>query len=211
MTDRPRAHRAVAIANEKVPIAMVCRLLGIEVPEGGRHKVACPFGLTDHSDGGISPAFRVYFETNSAYCFNCAHYYTPVTLASRALDLPNRDAAAYLLDHIGYRSFDFATAWHSARQYEPAIDKALLADALKTYCRRIEPAWSSRQFEPTVAALLTRCLSLLDLVTTAESVPLWLARCKEAMERELQPNRYPQVETAGYSGDPPTTKAGGHG
>lgn len=175
----------VALADEQVPIATACRMLGVEVPDEGHRKVHCPFGATDHSDGGLSPALRVYPETNSAYCFNCSHYYTPVTLTSRALDVPNRAAALHLLDHIGYKPLDFATAWNSARQYEPELDKALLADALKTYCRRIDPAWPARQFDPAVAGVLTRCLSLLDLVTKADEVPLWLAGCKEAMRREL--------------------------
>lgn len=179
----------VAVANEKVPIATVCRLLGVDLSDdiavGRSRKAQCPFGPIYHSDGGISPAMRVYPESNSAYCFSCAAYYTPVSLAAKAMDLTWHTAALRLLDHIGHRPLDLAQQWQQVTQYEPEPDKVLLADALKTYCRRVAPNWVSRQFEPAVAKVLTRCLALLDLVKSEEDVSLWLERCKEVMRRAL--------------------------
>lgn len=178
----------VAVANEKVPIVTVCRLFGVELPDeiGGRSgKVRCPFGEIYHSDGGISPAMRIYPDTNSAYCFSCAAHYTPVSLAARAMDCDQRSAALRLLDRIGYRPMNLAEQWQQASRYQPTPDRALLADALKTYCRRIDVRWPARQFEPPVAAVLTRCLNLLDLVKSGDDVTLWLQGCKQAMRQAL--------------------------
>lgn len=179
----------VAVANEQVSIVTVCQMLGVDLPDdvglGRSRKVQCPFGDVYHSDGGISPAMRIYPETNSAYCFSCSYYFTPVALAAKAMGVDAATAAGRLLDRIGFRPLDLAATWKNVSQYEPAPDKALLADALKTYCRRIDPQWSQRQFEPAVARGLTRCLSLLDLVVSADDVTLWLCRCKEVMRRIL--------------------------
>ena len=179
----------VTVANEQVPIATALRMLGVELPEdfamGRSRKVCCPFGEVYHSDHGVSPAMRVYPETNSAWCFSCSVYYTPVKVISQAMDVSFAVAATRLLDHIGYRPLDLAQAWRHASDFEPEPDKALLADALKTYCRRVCPTWAHRQFDPQVAATLTRCLAALDLVRNDQDVPLWLDGCKTAMRRVL--------------------------
>lgn len=177
----------VTVANEKVPITTVLNMLGIDVVDT-RRKFCCPFGNIYHSDGGVAAAMRVYLDSNSCYCFSCTAYYTPVLLAARALEMSRRSAAMHLLDRIGYRGLDAAAAWRSAREYEPELDKAMLADALKTYCRRIAPTWSTQQFEPGISRLLMRCFGLLDLVKTSEDANLWLGRSKEAMSRVLQAN-----------------------
>lgn len=180
----------VTVANEQVSIVTVCQMLGLELPddigEGRSRKVPCPFGEMYHSDFGASPAMRIYPDTNSAYCFSCAAYYTPVSLAARAMDTTAASAAAQLLDRIGYTPDEMASIWQQARDYAPEPDKALMADALKTYCRRIAPDWLTQQFDDRVAATLTRCLALLDLVKTDEDVTLWLTRCKEVMAAAIK-------------------------
>lgn len=148
-------------------------------------KVRCPFGEIYHSDSGVSPAMRIYPDSNSAYCFSCAAYYTPVGLAARAMDTDRTSAALRLLDHVGYRPLGLVQQFRQAQQYEPEPDLALLADALKTYCRRIDLRWETRQFEPAVAGVLTRCLALLDLVRSGDDVEMWLACSKEVMRRTL--------------------------
>lgn len=179
----------VAVANDKVSIVTVLQMLGVDLPDdvgvGRSRKVPCPFGDIYHSDHGASPAMRIYLDTNSAYCFSCSAYYTPVSLAAKAMDCAWSLAAAQLLDRIGHKPVDLATAWQHVKDYTPAPDKALMADALKTYCRRVAPCWADRQFEPQVAATLTRCLELLDLVNNDADVTLWLTRCKVAMHRVL--------------------------
>lgn len=179
----------VAVANEQVSIVTVCRMLRMDLPDelgsGRSRKVECPFGETYHSDGGVSPAMRIYPETNSAYCFSCSAYYTPVSLAAKAMDTTRQVAALRLLDRIGVKPRDLAAAWESARQYHPQPDKALMADALKTYCRRTCADWSQRQFEPGIARALNRCFALLELVKSGDDVGLWLASCKEFMRRAI--------------------------
>lgn len=176
-------------ANEHVSIITVCQMLGVELPDdlsfSRSIKVACPFGALYHSDGGVASAMRVYQETNSAYCFSCSQYFTPVNLTAQALDVDRRSAALNLLDRIGHRPLDPLAVWERARKYEPEPDKSLLADALKTFCRRIDSGWMTRQFEPKVASTLTRCLSILDLVHSPDDVSLWLTRCKRAMTQTL--------------------------
>jgi hypothetical protein len=185
-----RKTNVVTVANEKVSIVTVCQMLGMAVPDDIAHsgKVHCPFGELYHSDAGVDPAMRLYLESNHAYCFNCAAYFSPVQLAAKALDCDRRTAAIRLLDRIGYKPLDLATAWRDAVQHVPEPDKTMLADALKTYCARIDPHWSSRQFDPWVAHRLTRCLSLLDLVRSDDDVTLWLMGCKEVMRRMLPTN-----------------------
>lgn len=182
-----RRPEPIETANEKVPIVVACRAVGIEVPdETVRRKLHCPFGGVYHSDGGLDPTFRVYEDSNSAYCFNCSSYFTPVSLAARAWGMTGRQAALRLLDLTGQRAnLDYALIWNQ-REVEPELDSSMLAEALKTYCRRIDPLWSRRQFDAEIAARLTRCLMLLDLVADRDAAQLWLDTCKEAMRRELQ-------------------------
>jgi len=179
----------VAVANEQVSIVTVCQMLRMDLPDelGSRRsqKVECPFGETYHSDGGVSPAMRIYPETNSAYCFSCSAYYTPVSLAAKAMDTTRQAAALRLLDRVGVKPRDLAADWESAKEYQPQPDKALMADALKTYCRRTSADWSQRQFEPDIARALNRCFALLELVKSGDDVGLWLASCKEFMHRAL--------------------------
>jgi hypothetical protein len=179
----------VTAANEHVSIVTVLQMLGVDLGEdlatGRSRKVPCPFGPVYHSDHGVSPAMRVYPETNSAWCFSCAVYYTPVKLISQATDTDPTTAAIRLLDRVGYKPLELAEAWKNVSTYEPEPDKALMADALKTYCRRICRDWADRQFDARIAATLTRCLSILDLVRTDADVDLWLRKCKDAMRRTL--------------------------
>lgn len=179
----------VTVANEQVSIVTVCQLVGVDVPDdigsGRSRKVHCPFGEVYHSDHGAAAAMRIYPDSNSAWCFSCSMYFTPVKLAAQAWDQDPQTAALRLLDRVGYRPVDLAQAWASVTSYEPEPNRALLADALKTYCRRIAPGWGQQQFEPRVAATLTRCLALLDLVKTDEDVKTWLESCKTAMKRVL--------------------------
>lgn len=175
----------IELANEKVTIGYVCRRIGLDIPDDARRKLPCPFGELYHSDGGIDPAMRVYSDNNTAYCFSCSSYFTPVSLAARAWGVPFREAATRLLDEVGYRPLSLPALWEQAQVFEPDVDRAHLAEALKIYCRRIDPNWGSRQFEPAVAGQLTRCLQLLDKVCNSDDVRLWLETCKEAMRRQI--------------------------
>lgn len=187
----------IDLANEQVSIVTVCQLLGVPLTgDEVRRKVHCPFGQIYHSDGGTSPTMRINAEANTARCFNCEQTFTPVRLYGQAMELSLRVAALRLLDHVGYRPLDAATVWRQAQQFRPEVDKALLADALKTYCRRVCRGWSERQFDPAVAATLTRCLAVLDLVLTPDDVASWLGTCKAAMSNVLN-TQVPSVRENG--------------
>jgi hypothetical protein len=194
-----RRTSAVTMANEHVPIVTACQLVGMDLPDdfayGRSMKLHCPFGELDHSDGGIEPAFRIYPETNSAYCFACRTAYTPVWLVAQAWDARPVDVAAELLDRIGFSPPSMAQAWARASRWEVPPDTSLLAEALKAYCRRVDPTWTTVQFTSAVAARLNRCLDLLDLVRTDADARQWLTGCKTAMAAVLTlPESSGQVE-----------------
>lgn len=183
----------VTIANEQVPITTACRLVGIDLSDdiayGRSLKVHCPFGELYHSDGGVEPAFRVYPDSNSAYCFACKAYFSPVWLVAQHWGQPSREVAEELLAHIGYRPATAAQAWAQACARDTPPDRTLLAEALKTFCARIAPGWSVGQFDPDTAAVLGRCLALLDHVHTDGDTARWLDGCKHAMHRHLLQNK----------------------
>lgn len=179
----------ITVADEQVSIVTVCQMFGVDVGDdivlGRNRKLPCPFGELYHSDHGRDPAMRIYADTNSAYCFSCQVYWTPVSLAAKAMDVDRRTAATRLLDRIGYKPVDLASAWRQATAYEPPVDTAALAQALAAFCRRTDAGWATRQFEREIAATLTRCLSILDLVRTDADAELWLTRCKTVMAHVL--------------------------
>lgn len=181
----------IALANQHVPIGTVCRLIGMDTPAdagdltySGRMKLHCPFGHLYHGDGGVEAAMRIY--PDHAYCFRCAAYFTPVKLAAQAWDVTWSVAAARLLDAIGYRPLSLAEQWADVVDPVREPDTTMLAEALKTYCRRVDPGWSVRQYDPAVSAALTRCLGLLDLVHADQDAARWLGTCKQVMARVLQ-------------------------
>lgn len=183
----------VAVANEMVAITTACRFVGMHVPDdidyGRSMKVRCPFGEVYHSDSGAEAAMRVYIETNSAFCFRCGVSYSPVKLAAQAWDLSFKDAAVELLERIGHKPVSLADAWLHASTRDTAPDRTMLGEALKMFCARVAPDWDDAQFDPAVAAKLTRCLALLDLVNTEDDARTWLAGCKTAMATSLQPTK----------------------
>ncbi len=175
----------ISTANEKISIYLVCSLIGIDVAgrEGSSIKTYCPFGDFFHSDGGKEPAFRVYSETNSAYCFSCKKYFSPVTLYAEYKDLSTKQSAEDLLERIGYKPPSFEELWSNVQPKDPQPDTAMLNKALRTYCQRISKDWSKKQFDPTVAEVLDKCLALLDVVLTTSDAEYWLSTSKEIMRR----------------------------
>jgi len=180
----------VALADEQVAIAAACRMIGMRVPEsvdmGRPVKVHCPFGEVYHRDHGTETAFRIYPDSNHAYCFACGQRYGPVKLVALAWGISYRQAAAELLERAGIKPATMADLWAEVAHHEPAPDTTMLAEALKTYCQRVAPGWEADQFEPAVAGALSRCLGLLDHVRTQQDAALWLERTKQVMEANLQ-------------------------
>lgn len=178
----------IALANEKVSIVVACQLAGVALPDdagyGRSMKVRCPFGNL-HSDGGKEAALRVYPDTNSAWCFACNCYLTPVKVLAQVRELDWATASALLLEHIGYRPLSLAEQFQALTEHQSRPDTAQLADALKTYCARVIPGWETRQFDAEESALLTRCLSLLDRVANDTDAGSWLDTTKQVMSQQF--------------------------
>lgn len=182
-----RGRSLVGVANEQVSILFVASAVGCSVPSevpGKSVKVFCPFGV-HHADLGQETAFRIYTESNSAYCFAGCGFYTPVRLYAQAFDLQPQDAAVSLLDLVGYRPLDLAHLWEKVASREPEPDTSALAEALKVWCGSQHPGWGERQFEEPVAGVLGSCLALLPKVQTEEDARQWLAVSKRVMSRVL--------------------------
>ncbi len=180
---------AISLANEAVPIALACRLVGLDVDfdaaYGKSLKVYCPFGDIHHSDGGESKAMRIYPDTNSCFCFAGCGHFSAVRLVAHAWDRPAAEVAVELLERIGYTPLSLAAEFASHATWKPAPDTAHLAEALKMFCRRVTPDWDRRQFDPLVAGRLARCLALLDRVRTDEDAATWLHGAKTHMHHIL--------------------------
>lgn len=174
-----------ALANEKVSIVEVCNILGMEVFEGGNFKFYCPFGHLFHKDGGASKAFKLYPESNSAYCFACPMYFTPTRLMGMDKSLEDEEAAEYLLQLVGYVPPTLDARWEDARTVVVEIDTDGLSTALSLYCRRIDPDWETNQFEEPVATIFRKCIELTSRVRTDEDATLWLNQTKEVMRSHL--------------------------
>ena len=184
-----RRPNPVVYADEQVSIATACRLIGMQVPDavdmGRPVKVRCPFGEIYHRDGGAETAFRIYPGSNHAYCFACGQRYGPVRLVAAAWGISTRQAAVELLDRSGIKPVTLADLWAEVAERTLRPDTTMLAEALKTYCARIDPDWDVDQFDPAVAAALSGCLALLDHVGSSADADLWLTRTKQVMSTHL--------------------------
>lgn len=178
---------AITTANEKVTINQACNIIGMDIPdfEFGNMKLWCPFGDLYHADGGQTRAFRVYPQTNSAYCFACGEYYSPVKLLAKANGVADEEAAEALLTHIGYVEPTVDARWEALMSTPVVVDHDALSEALKVACARMDPTWEDRQFEELVSTRFRKCLSLLAKVTTEEEATTWLSTTKTVMQRTL--------------------------
>lgn len=184
---RPRRPSLIVFADEQVPIESACRLVGMDLPEdlayGRNMKMFCPFGDLYHSDGGLEAAMRVYVESNHVFCFAGCGLFGPVALVAHAWDMTRLAAARELLERTGVAGPSRASVWARTQLPDPP-DRALLAEALKTFCRRRVPGWATAQFDPAVAERFSACLALLDHVHTDEDAGRWLEACKAAMAND---------------------------
>ena len=178
----------ISQVNEEVSFLAVCRLVGMEVPDGlpagGSVKVHCPFGF-QHRDHGAEAAFRVYPDSNSGYCFAGCGFFSSVMLAATSWDCSHEEAARRLQDTFEVRGLD--VGWEQAVQPvpPPAVDTAALAQALHSYCAREIPDWESVQFQPGPSEMLAKCLRLLGKVSSYEDAYKWLDVAKQAMKIKM--------------------------
>lgn len=170
-------------ADAKVSIVGLLRQAGVDCPdvqEGRSFKIRCPFGFT-HSDGGVDPAFRVYGDSNSGYCFACTKFYTPVRLAAEMWDCRPAEAAHRLLEQIG-EPFKVV---YEAFSKEKTPDRESLSAALTVFCEG-KAGQPSYDFPETVSAALGQCLNLVGSVGTAADARRWLDTCKAVMRQIIE-------------------------
>jgi hypothetical protein len=147
----------------------------------GTRKTRCPFGEVAHSDGGVDRSFRMYEDTNHAYCFACLKSWTPVSLMAEFWDCKRAEAAERMCKMAGITPPDWRERWEELQHPVPP-DTASLAEALKKWCGRMYgPAWEIDQFEPRLAVPLAACFGVLPLVTSQDNAGEWLDGCKLAM------------------------------
>lgn len=179
----------IALANDKVSISQALMMIGMDIPDYqyGSGKLYCPFGDLYHADGGTSKAFRVYPETNSAYCFACGEAFRPVSLLAKAKGISDADAAEGLLEAIGYVPPTIDSRWEALITTPQQIDREALSEALKLACSRMSPTWEVDQFDELIATRFRKCLELLSKVHTEEEATQWLTVTKAVMRKTLNP------------------------
>lgn len=177
---------AIELANERMSIVQACASLGMDIYDFSISslKVYCPFGHLYHSDGGKSKAFRIYPASNSAWCFACNIYFTPVKLIAMDKGISELDAAEGILEATNYVAPDWESAWASVTAPRP-IDRDALTESLKTACARLDHDWETRQFEEPVALKLRQCLELLRKVQTEEDITKWTDITTRVMQKTL--------------------------
>lgn len=177
----------VQLANERLSIIDACNMLGMDVMDFSLAslKVWCPFGHLYHSDGGTTKAMRIYPATNSAWCFACSIYFTPVKLIAMDKGITEDQAAESILEQTNYIAPDYEARWKALTEVQAPVNTDDLAEALKVACSRMVPDWDERQFEESVSHKLRQCLSLLRKVQTEEDSTKWLSTTKKIMQQEL--------------------------
>lgn len=178
----------IQTANDRLTITVACNMIGMDVDAGvaTSMKLYCPFGEIYHQDGGMSKSFRVYPETNSAWCFAGCGYFNPVRLVAWDRDLTDLQAAEAILIETNYVPENYESKWEDLVQEREFVDTPSLSQALVTACHRMSPDWDTLQFDSFVAKRLNQCLGLLPKVRTAYDADLWLGASREVMSRALE-------------------------
>lgn len=179
MADSP-----IKIANEIMTIDEACIAIGMG-DVSGMAKAYCPFGPVFHSDGGRERAFKIYPQTNSAYCFACQRRYDPVSLVATEQDISYVAAAEWILEEKKWVAPDYESQWDALTTRPTPVDYEGLQAALKLACGRMVTDWETRQFEPQVAHKLTLCLGMVRKVTNDDEAKKWFDTTKKAMSQVL--------------------------
>jgi len=179
--DRRSASRVKQAVDREVDLVRLLLDEGFEAhhPDTGASiKGYCPFGFM-HPDGGHERALRIY-DSNSAWCFSCEEFFTPVRLASRLWDVSADEAARQLARSYGVATGDLEHAVASIG-VEPPPDIAELADALRLWFDRQEFAGGRYAVRATA-----RVLELVVMVKTTEEAAMWLSQAKVYVAREAE-------------------------
>ena len=185
------AKSLIETANEYVSISVVFNWLKIDVPEsqsGTTFKVHCPFEEFYHIDQGRQKSLRVYYSTNSAFCFAGCGYMTPVSLFSQKTGLTNVESASFLLSKQGYDLPSLEQDMIILANQPTTINYSSLRQALQFYCSRIFVGWNTLQFEDFVLDAMSHCLELLDKVETETDANEWLNQSKTYLKEVVNSN-----------------------
>ncbi len=178
----------IELADNEVDIFLALNLAGAKVApsyDSESVKIHCPFCLA-YDPGRIKEkSLRVYFRTNTAFCYREHEFFTPTRIASKAWDKSPASAAIALLERIGYLPPSVGDVWANVQPKPLPPDRSVLGKTLRMYCERIDPQWSTRQFEPKTAEVLGSCLSLLSVVNTEQDVEDWLRDTKRVMQNMI--------------------------
>lgn len=170
-------------ANKRVLIESVLREAGVVLT--GRAKVHCPWTHL-HSDN--SPAFKIFYHTNTGRCFSCQKTYSPVRLASEVWDVNKWEAAEKLLELVGWTpESEIRNRQEQAEQFSEELiyDLSGYAELLRRHCKVSNPKEKEYpDFE--YKEDLDKCMSLLDSAKTYSDADIWLKGCREYMDRRMK-------------------------
>jgi hypothetical protein len=184
------AKSIVDTVNDQVPITSILIKMGIDVPDsssGSSWKTNCPFEEFYHIDGGRAKSLRVYFGTNSAYCFAGCGYLTPVSLYAMKTGLSRAEAASMLMQENALALPSFDDELQSLTNSGATISKASLRESLQIFCQTVAgDYWNTIQFSDPILSGLDNCLRLLDKVDNEENAKIWLTKSKLYMSALLK-------------------------
>jgi hypothetical protein len=176
----------IDVANEEVSIYSVCDIVGIDYSSyyGNTAKLYCPFGHITHMDGGQTRAFRIYPDTNSAYCFACSQYFDSVGLFAAFSDMTREESAVTLLEGIGWQEETFEEKWERLTE-EVRYDTSEVVTALNAYCERKDPMWPVNSMYSPYLESYTQCIGLVSSITNHSQAAAWLSAAKKHMNGVL--------------------------
>lgn len=165
---RPLRPNDPVVLASSIPVIRVLKdLFNVSVPEGLGYrswKTYCPLGW-EHPDGGVDKGFRVYEQTNSAFCFVQHGQMGPVRLAQMRWGGKQIVAARRLLE-----MYQLGQKRHWRQRYEEVLNEreirqeispAYVVEALRMALDAI-PGYTARQYESKFVSLMEIELEALD-------------------------------------------------
>src|SRR4029079_8882659 len=178
----------VELAESQVSIVQVCKLIGIDVEDGGRAtKYMCPFAEVFHSRPN-EKSFRVYTDTNTAFCFaSSCGFFSPVSLYAKAEGFVSKDgklrmreAAKALLVKFGHEE-PAGSSWEELTNPKPRpVNTKMLGQALDVYMQRCL-LLAPEDTDQNATHIYTQLLTLLPQVKDEAAAEQWLSIGKQAI------------------------------
>jgi|SRR6185503_6004672 len=180
----------VDIANDYVSIQYVLSLCGISTPEsysGNSWKTNCPFERFYHIDEGRQKSLRVYFSSNTAFCFAGCGYLTPVGLYALHTGLSKAESAETLISLSDTQLPSFTEELDAVLKTDNSPSKPFLREALQLFCKRLAgERWAILEFDDYIVSEFDKCLRILDKIDSEETARVWLDLSKKHMSLILK-------------------------